>query len=562
MVKPLLSLLLAAALALLLAPACAPQPREWTQDGCSYTITGKIALLTAAGSREWDDTLEIPAEVDGAAVTGIGAGAFSDCRYGRVVFPETITTLDEAALQGALGLTVCCTRAQAAGNLLLCRSATEVAVLELTDSLSEPLTGSSAQDCFWEDIRQLAVLNADDPVWHSGFEDKIELCRLLALAAPAEAADLGERRANANLLVFSTYYSEPSGGQYRFALYENGLTVDGAGEAWVLPDAARQRLLQLVDEIYAGDETGLSAGLTAIDEIQGFRVRTGDDGSDFTAPNEAWRYFDLLEKLSTLRVRDGQAAALPDLNALRADTLLVELTTDAGTLYLLRAEEAVTVWQAGGDAAVQYVETTWAQVSTRALLDCADPESVYTPAMGKPVIYLYPEQGCEATVSLALNGTLGCSWPLYRDGWRVWAEPDGSLTDLTDGRRYNSLFWEGTADAVWHIDSGFVVKREDTERFLLQTLLQLGLTDAEANEFIVYWAPLLRENACNLISFDTAQYEAAARLTVTPQPDTVLRVFMTWRACEPDAEVAPQTLPEAPARTGFTVVEWGGSRLD
>ncbi|MBQ2767321.1 MAG: hypothetical protein IJF49_04495 [Clostridia bacterium] len=68
-------------------------------------------------------------------------------------------------------------------------------------------------------------------------------------------------------------------------------------------------------------------------------------------------------------------------------------------------------------------------------------------------------------------------------------------------------------------------------------------------------------NAYNLISFDTTAYVENARLTVTPAPDTVIRVFMTWKGLDEPIAIAPQTLT-APPREGFTLVEWGGAELN
>ena len=91
-------------------------------------------------------------------------------------------------------------------------------------------------------------------------------------------------------------------------------------------------------------------------------------------------------------------------------------------------------------------------------------------------------------------------------------------------------------------------------------LAQLGLTRAEANEFIIYWLPQMEQNAYNLISFQSDAYTDAAKLTITPQPDTLLRVFMAWKPLTSAVEIVPQTLT-APERTGFTAVEWGGAKV-
>ena len=91
-------------------------------------------------------------------------------------------------------------------------------------------------------------------------------------------------------------------------------------------------------------------------------------------------------------------------------------------------------------------------------------------------------------------------------------------------------------------------------------LAKLGLNRREANEFIVYWLPLMEPNAYNLISFQTDRYTDAAVLDIDPAPDTLIRVFMAWKSCDVPVDITPQNLT-APERTGFTVVEWGGTQI-
>ena len=177
----------------------------------------------------------------------------------------------------------------------------------------------------------------------------------------------------------------------------------------------------------------------------------------------------------------------------------------------------------------------------------------------KPVIYLYPEEETEVSVKLAYEGKLTCTYPAYDGGWKVTAKPDGTLTDAK-GQIYNYLYWEGESDAPCDLSKGFCVAGADTAAFLEDALEKLGLNRREANEFIVYWLPLMEGNAYNLISFDTAAYEASAKLEIEPAPDTLIRVFMTWQASGAYVEMEPMELT-APERTGFTVIEWGGGRI-
>ncbi len=178
----------------------------------------------------------------------------------------------------------------------------------------------------------------------------------------------------------------------------------------------------------------------------------------------------------------------------------------------------------------------------------------------KPVIYLYPEEKQEVSVTLSLNGDLNCTYPEYQNGWTVTASPDGTLTDAK-GQTYSYLYWEGEVSADWDQSSGFCIKGEDTAAFLEEALKDLGLNRREANEFIVFWLPLMQENPYNLISFQTDVYTDAAKLNVTPKPQTLIRVFMTYQPTEEYDEIPPQQLT-APERSGFTVVEWGGTEIN
>lgn len=176
----------------------------------------------------------------------------------------------------------------------------------------------------------------------------------------------------------------------------------------------------------------------------------------------------------------------------------------------------------------------------------------------KPVIYLYPEEDTKVSISVDFTdgGAITCSYPEYNGGWNVTAMPDGTLYD-ENGDEYYCLYWEGVGGASFDRSKGWCVVGKDTAAFLREKLLQIGLTAREANEFIIYWLPIMQENPYNIISFHTESYAAAVPLSVSPAPDSVIRVFMTFEASESPVEIAPQELPEY-ERNGFTLVEWGG----
>lgn len=179
----------------------------------------------------------------------------------------------------------------------------------------------------------------------------------------------------------------------------------------------------------------------------------------------------------------------------------------------------------------------------------------------KPVIYLYPEEETEVDVKVNFRdgGELTCTYPEYNEGWSVTAMPDGTLFD-SENNEYYCLYWEGESESVFSMTEGFSVKGEDTAEFLREKLMYIGLTAREANEFIIYWLPLMEDNEYNVITFHTEEYSAAVPLTVTPAPDTSIRVFMSFYASDEAVDIPEQALPSY-ERKGFTLVEWGGTAL-
>jgi hypothetical protein len=88
----------------------------------------------------------------------------------------------------------------------------------------------------------------------------------------------------------------------------------------------------------------------------------------------------------------------------------------------------------------------------------------------------------------------------------------------------------------------------------------MGLTPKEYNEFIVYWLPQMQGNKYNLIHFEGEKYEEIAKLNITPKPDSLLRIFMVYKALDKPVKVEEQKVISF-KREGFTVVEWGGTEI-
>ena len=177
----------------------------------------------------------------------------------------------------------------------------------------------------------------------------------------------------------------------------------------------------------------------------------------------------------------------------------------------------------------------------------------------KPVIYLYPETEMQVDVSLELNGEFTSTWPPYEDGWTVTALPDGTLYE--NGEEYYCLFWEGDLNYTTDFSEGFCVPGDETGAFLQDILKEMGMTPREYNEMILYWLPQMENNAYNIISFQWENYDSAAKLNISPEPDNVLRVMMAWKPSDRPVSLPPQTVRPF-EREGFTVVEWGGAALE
>ncbi len=182
----------------------------------------------------------------------------------------------------------------------------------------------------------------------------------------------------------------------------------------------------------------------------------------------------------------------------------------------------------------------------------------------KPIIYLYPTEETNVNVKLGNSDLATTLYPKYdmQNGWNVKAIPNGNLVDLSTGRNLYALYYESKAKYDVEVrEDGFVVKGEDVAEFLEEKLAILGLNEREAEEFIVYWLPKLEANKYNYIRFETAEeIEANMPLDINPTPDSIIRVVMTFKGLDTPIVVQEQELT-TPERTGFTVVEWGGSEI-
>lgn len=361
------------------------------------------------------------------------------------------------------------------------------------------------------------------------------------------------------------WYYEKDKVEYSFiatVLEINGISV-------TVQPVAESVMLSISDQISFG-----TTGLEKIDVAVGSVVEVtykGDVMESYPAQIRAtsWKLSDDLSHLEYTEQWLDKTTAEKCGNNLFNDIVITKIYSNcffARTVipmpYEIKLNGALSdEWCVGDQIICTYENTYYNQENNRVEADMLtveasdlqlDPNVAY-----KPVIYFYPEKETDIAVNLTLNGRLTCTYPAYNNGWEVTALPDGTLTD-TKGQTYNYLYWEGETYAEYDLSKGFCVKGKDTAVFLEGALDRLGLTRREANEFMVYWLPMMEQNPYNIISFQTDIYTDAAQLEIDPAPDTLIRVFMAWQSSDKYVKLPEQKLT-APERNGFTVVEWGGT---
>lgn len=131
---------------------------------------------------------------------------------------------------------------------------------------------------------------------------------------------------------------------------------------------------------------------------------------------------------------------------------------------------------------------------------------------------LYPTYAEKVSVHLSLAAGFSKTDPAYNSnaGWNVLARPSGVLTNLSDGRAYPYLFWEGNpAHFNYDMSQCFVVPGAQTKAFLQKQLAAMGLNQDETSVFIAFWLPKMQDNPYNLIHFAGKAYTKVARLSVS-----------------------------------------------
>ena len=467
---------------------------------------------------------------------------------------------------------------------------TPQALLDLEADLQAQMRELDPYGCFtWsEDYTCICLLDNTSryAVFNEETENKILMLERLQSLEPSKInasqnATLGKERTGASELRVNVTPTNvlAENVTYSYQFYDKGVGVtaytgDGAGvtQYFSCDPTAIGSLTAQMQKFYDSQQKS-ATWLAIINPARVESLHVGRKGKEPGEPyGEAfpltnWNSAAIIDLLRTLPV---EGAAETNRLWTRPDVEYRLGFTNALTYCVQVQGNQLRVWASDMPQVLQF---TVPQKEVDELLTETDNRITYekeniekpNPETAKPVIYLYPEQETKVNVQLTFNGTLTSTYPtLPPEGWTVTAQPDGTLTD-EEGRSYRYLFWEGVADVDWKQDSGFLVKAEDAREFLEQSLTQLGLNELEQNDFITYWLPKLEKNGESFVTFAAEQYTDNAVLTVTPQPDSVLRVQMLISKVDDSNRAAFQKLPEQELprfeREGFVLVEWGGTDL-
>ena len=467
---------------------------------------------------------------------------------------------------------------------------TPQALLDLEADLQAQMKELDPYGCFtWsEDYTCICLLDNTSryAVFNEETENKILMLERLQSLEPSKInasqnATLGKERTGASELRVNVTPTNvlAENVTYSYQFYDKGVGVtaytgDGAGvtQYFSCDPTAIGSLTAQMQKFYDSQQKS-ATWLAIINPARVESLHVGRKGKEPGEPyGEAfpltnWNSAAIIDLLRTLPV---EGAAETNRLWTRPDVEYRLGFTNALTYRVQVQGNQLRVWASDMPQVLQF---TVPQKEVDELLTETDNRITYekeniekpNPETAKPVIYLYPEQETKVNVQLTFNGTLTSTYPtLPPEGWTVTAQPDGTLTD-EEGRSYRYLFWEGVADVDWKQDSGFLVKAEDAREFLEESLTQLGLNELEQNDFITYWLPKLEKNGESFVTFAAEQYTDNAVLTVTPQPDSVLRVQMLISKVDDSNRAAFQKLPEQELprfeREGFVLVEWGGTDL-
>lgn len=185
-------------------------------------------------------------------------------------------------------------------------------------------------------------------------------------------------------------------------------------------------------------------------------------------------------------------------------------------------------------------------------------ETVECGNYAKPILYLYPKKTTKVTISFEHPEYLQTTYPKFTGEWRVTAHKNGDLYD-DNNHYYYGLYWDEAKVHSVDFSSGFYVEGDNAIEFLEEKLNYIGLNRKEANEFIMYWLPILEKNEKSLVYFElTKERESYQKININPKPDSLLRVVIHVKKVDKKVNISEEKLDKF-RRHGFSAVEWGGT---
>ncbi len=185
----------------------------------------------------------------------------------------------------------------------------------------------------------------------------------------------------------------------------------------------------------------------------------------------------------------------------------------------------------------------------------------------KPVIYAYGSTGNGFEIGIQPKGEFTFTYPIIssQNSWTGTITADGIAIEK---KVFPYLFYESKMTNLNFLQEnnsfeGSVVSKEQVVSFLENSLTDLNLNNQEKTDFITYWAPRMINHDRVFIQFWTkSDYDIISSIDVSPKPDNIGRVFMTYAPLNANQKViaTPQVLTPI-QREGFTIIEWGGSEL-
>lgn len=368
---------------------------------------------------------------------------------------------------------------------------------------------------------------------------------------------------------------------YTYQFYTNGVNVISGSTSSFYPYTASEKKAQSLPKLMKKhfDEKAVTPswlGIMTGEKFESITIREANGAN----PNLTFPKTDggslLFYQLQNLHVARGTKTKVENIYSGESDVYKFDIKFNSGVSYdvVINNNGSILIESSDMDEKLKYTlvadsdyEFMKEIVNDLTSNNVHRPSEKNNPLTAKPVIYLYPETTQQVNVKLDFAGQVHTTYPEYPStGWNVTAQPDGTLTDLSDNSTHYYLFWDGLASKPWQYEKGSVVPGKDTRKFLTEALQKMGLTPREYNDFITFWLPQMEKNEYNLISFSGKEYEDIAKLTVTPKPDSALRVHMMWKPVSESetanySQLQPQTFQPF-QRNGFTLVEWGGTKID